>query len=91
MVSASSGGIGHAIATAFAREGAEVIINSRSEDSVNSAVAQIKEKLLDVNKLLPLAALINCFIFPNNIIRAMCYWLFYNVYNFFDKARGGDC
>ena len=55
LVSASSGGIGHAIATAFVREGAEVIINGRSEDSVNSAIAQIKEKFLDA-KLLSLAA-----------------------------------
>ena len=55
LVSASSGGIGHAIATAFAREGAEVIINGRSEESVNNAIAKIKENLPDA-KLLPLAA-----------------------------------
>ena len=55
LVSASSGGIGRAIATAFAREGAEVIINGRSEDSVKDAIANIKENLPDAT-LLPLAA-----------------------------------
>lgn len=55
LVSASSGGIGRAIATAFASEGAEVIVNGRSEDSVKSAIALIKENLPDA-KLLPLIA-----------------------------------
>lgn len=55
LVSASSGGIGLAIATAFAKEGAEVIINGRSEDSVKRAIAKIKENLSEA-KLLPLAA-----------------------------------
>lgn len=55
LVSASSGGIGLAIATAFAKEGAEVIINGRSEDSVKRAIAKIKENLSEA-KILPLAA-----------------------------------
>lgn len=55
LVSASSGGIGHAIATALAREGVEVIVNGRSEDSINDAVVQIKDSLPDA-KLLPLVA-----------------------------------
>ena len=55
LVTASSGGIGYAIANAFAREGAQVIINGRTEDSVKSAIAKIKEELADA-KLLPLAA-----------------------------------
>ena len=55
LVSASSGGIGRAIATAFAFEGAQVIISGRSEDSVSSAIAKIKKNLPDA-KLLPLAA-----------------------------------
>ncbi len=55
IVTASSGGIGRAIATAFATEGVEVIINGRSKDSVNNAIAKIKEDLPDA-KLLPLAA-----------------------------------
>ncbi|MDJ0617814.1 MAG: SDR family NAD(P)-dependent oxidoreductase [Calothrix sp. MO_192.B10] len=55
IVTASSGGIGLAIATAFATEGVEVIINGRSKDSVNNAIAKIKEDLPDA-KLLPLAA-----------------------------------
>ena len=33
IVTASSGGIGLAIANAFAKEGVEVIINGRSKDS----------------------------------------------------------
>ncbi len=55
LVSASSGGIGRAIATGFANVGAEVIINGRSENSVNSAIAYIKDNLSDA-KLLPLVA-----------------------------------
>jgi 3-oxoacyl-[acyl-carrier protein] reductase len=55
LVSASSGGIGLAIATAFAREGVEVIINGRSEDSVNSAIAKIQDGQADA-KLLSLIA-----------------------------------
>lgn len=55
LVSASSGGIGQAIAAAFAKEGAEVIINGRSKDSVESAIAKIKENQPEA-KLLPLAA-----------------------------------
>ncbi|MEC4983422.1 MAG: SDR family oxidoreductase [Oscillatoria sp. PMC 1068.18] len=55
LVSASSGGIGYAIATAFAKEGAEVIINGRSDKSVDRAIAEIKEKVPDA-KLLSLAA-----------------------------------
>ena len=55
LISASSGGIGRAIATAFAREGAEVIVNGRSENSVKDAITNIKENLPDA-KLLPLAA-----------------------------------
>lgn len=55
LVSASSNGIGYAIATAFVREGVEVIINGRSEDSVNNAITQIKDSLPDA-KLLPLVA-----------------------------------
>ena len=55
LISASSGGIGRAIATAFAREGAEVIINGRNENTVKGAIAKIKENLPHA-KLLPLAA-----------------------------------
>jgi 3-oxoacyl-[acyl-carrier protein] reductase len=55
LVSASSNGIGQAIATALAKEGAEVIINGRSEDSVKNAIAKIKDTLSNA-ELLPLVA-----------------------------------
>ena len=42
LVSGSTAGIGHAIAAALAAEGAQVIVNGRSEVSVASAVAKIK-------------------------------------------------
>lgn len=43
LVTASSGGIGQAIATSLAREGARVIINGRSAASVDSATAAIRK------------------------------------------------
>ena len=42
LVSGSTAGIGSAIATAFAREGARVIVNGRSQGSVDKAVAEMK-------------------------------------------------
>jgi NAD(P)-dependent dehydrogenase (short-subunit alcohol dehydrogenase family) len=42
LVSGSTAGIGHAIAAALAREGARVIVNGRSQASVDRAVAQIE-------------------------------------------------
>lgn len=42
LVSGSTAGIGHAIATALAREGARVIVNGRTAASVEKAVAEIK-------------------------------------------------
>lgn len=55
LVSGSSGGIGQAIATRLAQEGAETIINGRSEESVNKAISQAKE-LAPEAKFLPLVA-----------------------------------
>jgi NAD(P)-dependent dehydrogenase (short-subunit alcohol dehydrogenase family) len=43
LVTGSTKGIGLAIATALAREGARVIVNGRSEPSVAAALAQIRE------------------------------------------------
>jgi NAD(P)-dependent dehydrogenase (short-subunit alcohol dehydrogenase family) len=43
LVTGSSKGIGLAIATGLAREGAHVIVNSRSEKSVSAALARIRE------------------------------------------------
>lgn len=42
LVTGSTAGIGHAIATALAAEGARVIVNGRSQPSVDAAVAQMK-------------------------------------------------
>lgn len=41
LVSGSTAGIGHAIATSLAREGARVIVNGRTQSSVDAAVAEI--------------------------------------------------
>ena len=43
LVSASSGGIGNAIARKLAQEGASVILNGRTEESVKQALAQTPE------------------------------------------------
>ncbi len=42
LVSGSTAGIGHAIATGLAKEGASVIINGRTQERVNKAIATIK-------------------------------------------------
>jgi NAD(P)-dependent dehydrogenase (short-subunit alcohol dehydrogenase family) len=45
IVSASSGGIGLAIATGLAAAGADTVINGRSKDSVDNAIALIRENV----------------------------------------------
>lgn len=45
LVSASTGGIGFAIARGLAESGAEVIINGRSEKSVSAAIARLRQAL----------------------------------------------
>ena len=47
LISGSTKGIGLAIATGLAREGVNVIINGRSEESVDGAFAKIRETLPD--------------------------------------------
>src|SRR5260221_14518521 len=42
LVSGSTAGIGYAIAAALAQEGADVIINGRTENAVKEAVARLK-------------------------------------------------
>ena len=42
LVSGSTAGIGHAIAAALAREGARVIVNGRTAEAVDAAVAAIR-------------------------------------------------
>jgi 3-oxoacyl-[acyl-carrier protein] reductase len=55
LVTASSGGIGLEIARALAAEGARVIVNGRTEESVGKAVADIRAGLRNAD-LVPLAA-----------------------------------
>jgi NAD(P)-dependent dehydrogenase (short-subunit alcohol dehydrogenase family) len=43
LVSGSTAGIGYAIAESLAREGAHVIVNGRSKDSVEAALARLQE------------------------------------------------
>jgi 3-oxoacyl-[acyl-carrier protein] reductase len=45
LVTASTGGIGEAIATSLAAEGARVIINGRSQKAVDAAIARIRKSL----------------------------------------------
>lgn len=45
LVTASSGGIGKAIATALAREGARVIVNGRTGTTVEAAIANIRARV----------------------------------------------
>ena len=47
LVSGSTKGIGFAIATGLAREGARVIVNGRSEKSVAEAKGQIEQAVAD--------------------------------------------
>jgi NAD(P)-dependent dehydrogenase (short-subunit alcohol dehydrogenase family) len=49
FVSGSTAGIGMAIASQLAREGAEVVINGRTEERVGEAIAQIKKDARDAN------------------------------------------
>jgi NAD(P)-dependent dehydrogenase (short-subunit alcohol dehydrogenase family) len=47
LVSGSTAGIGFAIAQGLAREGAEVVVNGRTQERVDTAVATIKKKFPD--------------------------------------------
>jgi NAD(P)-dependent dehydrogenase (short-subunit alcohol dehydrogenase family) len=47
LVSGSTAGIGLAIATALAQEGATVIVNGRTQERVNEAISQIKQTAPD--------------------------------------------
>ncbi|MEI2578518.1 SDR family NAD(P)-dependent oxidoreductase [Scytonema sp. PRP1] len=47
LVSGSTAGIGLAIATTLAQEGATVIVNGRTEARVNAAIDQIKQKQIE--------------------------------------------
>ena len=43
LVSGSTAGIGHAIAAALAAEGARVIVNGRTQEAVDRAMAEIRD------------------------------------------------
>lgn len=45
LVTASTAGIGFAIAKGLAESGAEIIINGRSEQSVNAAIARLQNEV----------------------------------------------
>lgn len=55
LVTASTAGIGFAIASGLAESGAEVVINGRSQQGVDKAIARIKEQLPEA-KLIPAVA-----------------------------------
>ena len=55
LVTGSTAGIGLAIATLFAEEGATVVVNGRSEERVQKAVGEIRRQCADA-KLIELAA-----------------------------------
>ena len=55
LVTASSGGIGQAIAHSLAAEGARVIVNGRSASNVEQAIAAIRREVPDA-QLIALAA-----------------------------------
>lgn len=55
LVTASTGGIGQAIAVSLAREGARVIVNGRSESNVKKAMDEIRREVPSAD-LVPLAA-----------------------------------
>lgn len=45
LVTASTAGIGFAIAKGLAESGAEIILNGRSEQSVNAAIARLQNEV----------------------------------------------
>ncbi|MBD9625051.1 SDR family oxidoreductase [Ensifer sp. ENS06] len=47
LITASTGGLGFAIARAMAREGATVVLNGRSADTVERAVARLRAEVAD--------------------------------------------
>lgn len=55
LVTASSAGIGLEIAHALAAEGASVVINGRTQASVDSSMAELRARLPEA-RLIPLAA-----------------------------------
>jgi NAD(P)-dependent dehydrogenase (short-subunit alcohol dehydrogenase family) len=49
LVSGSTKGIGHAIAVGLAREGAHVIVNGRTQSSVDEALATLRDQVSDAH------------------------------------------
>lgn len=49
LVTASTGGLGYAIAKSLAKEGARVVVNGRSAEKVEAAIARLKDNLPDAD------------------------------------------
>ena len=49
LVTGSTAGIGLAIATSLAAEGASVIVNGRTQERVDAAIAEIEDELSDAD------------------------------------------
>ena len=56
LVTASSGGLGYACARQLAREGANVVINGRSEESLAEAASELEAEAADDARVIPIAA-----------------------------------
>ena len=63
VVSGSTAGIGFAIAAALAAEGAQVVINGRTEARVNSAKEQIAKRV-GAHERLPFSPTLSAFFGP---------------------------
>jgi NAD(P)-dependent dehydrogenase (short-subunit alcohol dehydrogenase family) len=75
LVSASTKGIGFAIATGLAREGARVIVNGRSEKAVAEAKARIKQTAPDA-RIESFAGNLSTAAAAETLLRGFCAWTF---------------
>ncbi|MFO7832532.1 MAG: SDR family oxidoreductase [Halohasta sp.] len=55
LVTASSRGLGKAAATALVREGVDVVINGRTESTLEAAATELREQATDDARILPVA------------------------------------
>ena len=72
LVTASTGGIGQAIAATLAREGARVIVNGRSPEGVESAIAEIRARVPGMRENRP-TSLIERLLEPKEIADFVAY------------------
>ena len=66
LVTASTGGIGLAIARGLAESGAEVIINGRSAESVNNGIQQLQQAVPGVQVRATIADLSTCRLYTSD-------------------------